>query len=93
MESARQSRTRYTARDLAVIAGWQVLLIGGLTLAIGWWGYFVVWLLPVYLFMYLGDLLRSFLEHAHLEDDAAADAHRLSDLQEQSVGTHRSSRQ
>jgi fatty acid desaturase len=69
--------SRYTKRDLAIIGGWQIALIAGLTLAIGWWAFIVVWLLPVYVFMYLGDLLRSFLEHASPESDEAADEHRL----------------
>lgn len=68
---------RYRARDLAILIGWQVGLIVGLTLAIGWWAFVVVWLVPVYVFMYLGDLLRSFLEHAQLESDEDADEHRL----------------
>jgi fatty acid desaturase len=67
----------YTARDLAIILGWQVALIGGLTMGIGWWAYPVLWLVPVYCFTYLGDNLRSFCEHSQPESDAAADEHRL----------------
>jgi fatty acid desaturase len=69
--------SRYRPRDIAIILGWQAALIVGLTVAIGWWAFIVLWLLPVYVFMYLGDLLRAFLEHAHPESDAAADEHRL----------------
>lgn len=43
----------------------------------GWWGYPVLWLLPVYAFAYLPNLVRAFLEHAHPEDDDKADEHRL----------------
>jgi fatty acid desaturase len=68
---------RYTGRDVMILLGWQVVLIGGLTWAIGWWAFPVLWLLPVYVHAYLGDLLRSFLEHAHAESDAKADEHRL----------------
>lgn len=68
---------RYRLRDLLILAGWQVALIGGLTLAVGWWGYPVLWVLPVYVFTFLGDNLRSFLEHSHPEADERADRHRL----------------
>jgi fatty acid desaturase len=67
----------YRWRDVAILIGWQVLLIGVLTLAIGWWAYPLLWLLPVYVHTYLADLLRSFLEHSQLESDSAADDHRL----------------
>ncbi|MEI9959649.1 MAG: fatty acid desaturase [Limisphaerales bacterium] len=71
------ANTSYLFRDFAIIAGWQLALIVGLTWAIGWWAYPVLWLLPVYLHAYLADLVRSFLEHAHPESDAKADEHRL----------------
>ena len=67
----------YSFRDYAIIVGWQVALIAGLTWLIGWWAYPVLWLLPVYAHAYLPDLFRSFLEHAHPESDAKADEHRL----------------
>jgi fatty acid desaturase len=67
----------YTARDLVILAAWQIALIGGLTWAIGWWAYPVLWLVPVFVFTYLGDNLRSFVEHSHPESDAKADEHRL----------------
>ena len=54
----------YTSHNLALLAGWQLLLIGGLTLAIGWWAFPVLWLAPVYLFAYLGDNFRTFAEHS-----------------------------
>lgn len=67
----------YTHRDVAVLASVQLAIAGGLTWGIGWWGYPVLWLIPVYLFMYLGDNFRSFAEHSHPETDAASDEHRL----------------
>jgi fatty acid desaturase len=70
-------RDRYSVRDLAILLGWQVALIGGLTLAFGWWGWPVMWLAPVYVLTYLADLFRSFVEHSHPEADALADEHRL----------------
>ena len=72
-----QAHDGYRARDAAIIIGWQVLLLGGLSLAIGWWAYPVLWLLPVYCFAYLGDNLRSFCEHSQAESDDLADEHRL----------------
>jgi len=74
---AAAPRDGYTLRDLAILGGWQLALIGGLTMTFGWWGYPVMWLLPVYLFTYLADLFRSFVEHSHPEADEKADHHRL----------------
>jgi fatty acid desaturase len=73
----KDERESYRPRDLVILFGWQVVLLGGLTLAIGWWAYPVLLLLPVYVFMYLGDIVRSFLEHSHPEADEKADEHRL----------------
>jgi len=36
-----------------------------------------LWLLPVYVFMYLGDNFRAFAEHSHPESDQQADTHRM----------------
>jgi fatty acid desaturase len=69
-----------SARSLvstSAISDGSAVLIAGLTLAFDWWGFIVLWLVPVYVFMYLGDLFRALLEHAHPESDAAADEHRL----------------
>jgi fatty acid desaturase len=67
----------YAARDVAILGAVQLALIIGLTLAFGWWGWPLMWLLPVYLFTYLGDSIRSFAEHSHPQADALADEHRL----------------
>jgi fatty acid desaturase len=72
-DQAANSRARYGARDLAIIAGWQLVLIGGLTYFIGWWAYPVLWLLPVYAFAFVADLVRVFCEHSMMADDASAD--------------------
>ncbi|CAG0963490.1 hypothetical protein MYXO_00893 [Myxococcaceae bacterium] len=69
--------SRLRPRELAVIGVWQVLLVGGLTTAIGWWAWPVLWLAPCYVHFYLGDLIRSFLEHSQPEADSRADSHRL----------------
>jgi fatty acid desaturase len=67
----------YELRDGLILGVVQLAIFGGLTLAIGWWAYPVLWLLPVYAFAYLGDNLRSFAEHSHPERDDRADEHRL----------------
>lgn len=79
VESATKQRKSkgYTIWDLSIILGWQVGLLIILTIAIGWWAYPVLWLVPVYLFTYLADNLRSFIEHSHPESDELADRHRL----------------
>jgi fatty acid desaturase len=67
----------YVLRDFVLLAGWFCALAGGLTWLVGWWAYPVLWLLPVYAFMFLGDNFRSFAEHSHPESDGDADYHRL----------------
>jgi fatty acid desaturase len=67
----------YTLRDFALLSGWFLLLAGGLSWGVGWWAYPVLWLLPVYTFMFLGDNFRSFAEHSQPENDRIADEHRL----------------
>lgn len=61
---------KYCIHELCVVAGWQLALIGGLTLTFGWWGYFLMWLAPVYIFTYAVDIARVFCEHSvpHAED-------------------------
>jgi fatty acid desaturase len=67
----------YTARDLVILAGWQVALIAGLALSIGWWAWPLLWLVPVFGFTFLMDNLRTFCEHSQPEADGKADSHRL----------------
>jgi len=76
-ERRTDRREGYTARDVAILVGWQALLVGGLSLAVGWWAWPVLWLLPIYVFTYCGDLVRFFLEHSHPLPDAEADDRRL----------------
>jgi fatty acid desaturase len=71
------SRPGYQPRDVAVIAACQAALIGGLTFTFGWWGYPLLWLVPVGIFAILADNFRSFAEHGHAESDQEADRHRL----------------
>jgi fatty acid desaturase len=63
----------YRLRDIAILLAWQALLIIGLSYAIGWWAYPVLWLIPVYLFTYRADLVRVFCEHSMMQADEAAD--------------------
>jgi fatty acid desaturase len=75
--STSPNAASYTLRDFVILASWFVLLAGGLTWFIGWWAYALLWIFPVYAFMYLGDNFRAFAEHSHPESDQAADRHRL----------------
>ncbi len=92
--ASETNRRTHGVRDLAIIGGWQIALVAGLTTLVGlsfggsigspvsilthgWWGYPVLWILPVYLFTYLPNLIRAFVEHSHPEDDDLADEHRL----------------
>jgi fatty acid desaturase len=63
----------YRRRDIAILVVWQALLIIGLSCAIGWWAYPVLWLIPVYLFAYRADLVRVFCEHSMMQSDETAD--------------------
>lgn len=74
---SKGSAQSYTLRDCVLLVGWLAVFAGGLTWFIGWWAYPILWLLPVYVFMYLGDNFRSFCEHSHPERDDFADLHRL----------------
>lgn len=101
--ASSEKKLRHTLRDLVILAAWQLALICGLTLAMGYafvplfpnlapggggrtltnilifgaWAYPVLWILPVYLFTYLPNLIRAFVEHSHPENDDKADEHRL----------------
>jgi fatty acid desaturase len=67
----------YTPRDLLILFGWQAGLLAGLWAWIGWWAYPLLWLVPVYLFTFLADNVRSFAEHSHPVTDDQADGRRL----------------
>lgn len=58
------SGERYGLRDIAIIVSWQILLIVALTQAFGWWGYLVMWWIPVYVFTFVADITRVFCEHS-----------------------------
>jgi fatty acid desaturase len=73
-EAARQPASEsYKLRDIVILLAWQALLIIGLSYAIGWWAYPVLWLMPVYLFAYRADLVRVFCEHSMMQSDEIAD--------------------
>jgi len=71
------STRQYSLRDFLMLAGWFIALAGGLTWLIGWWAYPVLWILPVYLFMFLGDNFRAFAEHSRPEKDRNSDEQRM----------------
>lgn len=86
------ARGRHSLRDAAIVLTWQVVLVVGLTALVGvsrggatavevvlrgWFGYPLLWVVPVYVMTYLPNLVRSFAEHSHPEADDAADTHRL----------------
>jgi fatty acid desaturase len=77
VEQRAEQPDGYQLRDVIILGTWQVVLITGLTWAFGWWGYPLMWLLPVYVFTFLADNFRSFVEHSHPEADHHADHHRL----------------
>ncbi|AXQ30622.1 hypothetical protein D0B54_18900 [Solimonas sp. K1W22B-7] len=68
--AAAVARPKHSRRDLAILGLWQLALIGGLTLAFGWWGYPLLWLLPVAMLTVAFDLLRVFSEHS-VENETA----------------------
>jgi fatty acid desaturase len=68
-----QQREGYQLRDLMILVGWQVVLFAGLNSAIGWWAYFVLWWVPVYIFAFAADICRVFSEHGTLGSEEQAD--------------------
>jgi fatty acid desaturase len=67
----------YRPADLAGLVIVQLTLIVALTWTFGWWGWPLMWAVPVYTFTYLGDSIRSFAEHSQPQADRLADEHRL----------------
>jgi fatty acid desaturase len=63
-QASAEHAERYRLRDIAIIAGWQIVLIAASTWAFGWWGYFVMWWIPVYVFTFVADITRVFCEHS-----------------------------
>lgn len=62
-------RPAYRPRDLFILVSWQAALLCGLTGVFGWWGYPLLWLLPIAAFTLSFDLLRVFSEHS-VQDDS-----------------------
>jgi fatty acid desaturase len=77
--SAASATAGYTPRDISILVVSQTLLIGGLTWVFGWWGWPLLWLLPVGIFMVGGDTLRSYCEHSFGDADEhhEGEEHRL----------------
>ncbi len=67
----------YTIRDLAILVGWQAILWTLGLYFIGWWAVPVLWYLPFFVFVLLGDNFRTFAEHTVIGADREADEHRL----------------
>jgi len=77
-EPLNSNKDNYQFRDIFILIVWQVILIGGLSYLIGWWAYPVLWLFPVYLFVFVADLVRVFSEHSMpVADDLADKSMRL----------------
>lgn len=55
---------RHTARDVLIILLWQLFLASLLWMLFGWWGYLVMWWIPIYVFTFTADLTRVFCEHS-----------------------------
>ena len=72
-----ETRPSYRVRDLAMLVAWQAVLFASLWLLFGWWAYLLMWWLPVFVFVFLADNLRTFVEHSQPEADSAADDRRL----------------
>jgi fatty acid desaturase len=70
-------KQRHSVRDLVLLGVWQLALLVGLTLLFGWWGYVFMWWVPVFLFTFLADNMRTFGEHGQVASDEEADQHRL----------------
>lgn len=66
-------------RDRIPAMLWQVLLLGAcMLLGLPPWAYLVLWIAPIYFFVFLPDEIRAFCDHAVKdEDDERADPHRL----------------
>jgi fatty acid desaturase len=54
----------YNMRDVAILLTVQLSLLTGLTCLFGWWGFFAMWLIPVYIFTFCADMARVFCEHS-----------------------------
>jgi fatty acid desaturase len=70
------SLTAFAVRWPVILA--QTIIFVGLTLELTWWTYFVFWMFPVYLMVFLPDEIRAFCEHAQpILPDRAADGSRI----------------
>lgn len=76
--SLQQVMVKY-ARDRVPVAVAQVLIVSTfLALGLPWWSYPLLWIAPVYFFVFVPDEIRAFAEHAVLsESEDLADDKRL----------------
>lgn len=63
-------KEKYLKREKNVIVVWQILIILSLSFMFGWYGYIVFWLIPIYFFAYIPDMVRAFAEHSSVNDKA-----------------------
>ena len=75
--SGERKLKTYKLKEFASLLFIQIFLFSSLTFLFGFGGYFLFWILPIFLFVFLTDNLRSFCEHSHPESDILADEHRL----------------
>lgn len=86
IDDTQSRNSRYSLRDLVVLATIQLVMISSLTLLHGWWGWLTLWVLPAGLFMVGGDSFRSFCEHsAVLGDDETNELSLLTSFREPSL--------
>jgi fatty acid desaturase len=63
-ESKAKPDNKYKKRDFLILLSIQSVLLITLTNLFGWWGYFGMWLAPIYIFTYAADMTRVFCEHS-----------------------------
>lgn len=59
-----QKEDTLSQRDWLILISVQAILIGSLSVMFGWWGYVLMWALPIYTLTYCTDMCRVFCEHS-----------------------------
>jgi fatty acid desaturase len=79
MGPPRKDRTPRNAlvHDVAAMVVAQLVLFAGLTLALAWWVYPALWVLPLVTLTLLAHMVRSFVEHAITDEEMEAHSNRL----------------
>jgi len=63
IETPSSDKFKLNLREIITIVFWQIIIFTLLTNLFGFKGYFLYWLLPIYIFAWRGDLMRVFCEH------------------------------